>query len=133
KEELKVYLLRHAERVGRQLRRHKLRAGTIMLKIKTAEFKLFTRSMTIKEPTQSTEIIYRKAVTLLKNFRVDKKIRLIGVGVSSFLLETGPVQMELFEENREQASNWEKVDRAVDGISEKYGKHAVKRASIYDE
>jgi DNA polymerase-4 len=133
KEELKVYLLRHSERVGRQLRRHKVKAGTIMLKIKTAEFKLLTRSMTIKEPTQSTEIIYRKAATLLENFRVEKKIRLIGVGVSSFLPETGPVQMELFEENRERTSNWEKVDRAVDGIAEKYGKHAIKRASIYDE
>jgi len=133
KEELKVYLLRHSERVGRQLRRHKVRAGTIMLKIKTAEFKLLTRSMTIKEPTQSTEIIYRTAETLLENFRVEKKIRLIGVGVSSFLSETGPVQMELFEENREQTSNWGKVDRAVDGIAEKYGKHAIKRASIYDE
>ncbi len=133
KEELKAYLLRHSERVGRQLRRNKVRAGTIMLKIKTAEFKLLTRSMTIKEPTQSTEIIYRKAATLLENFRVEKKIRLIGVGVSGLLPETGPVQMELFEETCEHTSNWEKVDRAVDGIAEKYGNHAVKRASIYDE
>jgi DNA polymerase IV len=131
KDTLRIYLLQHAERVGRQLRRQKVRAGTVILKIKTSDFKLATRRLSVKEPTQSTEMIYQKALTLLENFRLEKKVRLIGVGVSGLLPEGRPVQMDLFEKNGRRSSGWEKVDRAIDGIVEKYGSNVVKRASVY--
>lgn len=131
KEMLRMHLLQHAERVGRQLRRQKVRAGTVILKLKTSDFQLVTRSLSIKDPTQSTEMIYQKAQTLLENFRLEKKVRLIGVGASGLLPESSPVQMDLFEENGGRASGWEKVDRAIDGIVEKYGSHVVERASVY--
>jgi len=131
KEVLSMHLLQHAERVGRQLRRQKVRAGTVILKLKTSDFQLVTRSLSIKDPTQSTEMIYQKVQTLLENFRLEKKVRLIGVGASGLLPESSPVQMDLFEENGGRASGWEKVDRAIDGIVEKYGSHVVKRASVY--
>ena len=99
--------------------------------MKTFDFKLLTRSLSIDVPTQSTEVIYQKALMLLEQVKLEKKVRLIGVGVSNLLPENHPVQMDLFEETGGRVDGWEKVDRAIDGIVEKYGRHSVKRASTY--
>jgi len=131
KKKLGVYLLRHAERVSRQLRGKKVKAGTVVLKLKTPDFKLVTRSRSLDAPTQSTDVIYQEARMLLDNFKLETNVRLIGVGVSGLLPEHHPVQMDLFEESGERSMGWEKVDRAIDGIVEKYGSQVVKRASTY--
>jgi DNA polymerase-4 len=113
------------------LRKKKVKAGTVILKLKTPDFKLVTRSRSLGAHTQSTDVIYQNARMLLDNFRLETKVRLIGVGVSGLLPERHPVQMDLFEESGGRSIGWEKVDRAIDGIAEKYGSQVVKRASTY--
>jgi DNA polymerase-4 len=127
---LKRYLLQQADEVGQELRRLGLRARTITLKIKHADFDLISRSVTVSRPTQSTETIYHEAATLLDVYPLDRKVRLIGVGVSGLFAAAVPVQMGLFEGGREKDRHWEKVDRAVDAIARKFGKNAIKRATL---
>jgi DNA polymerase-4 len=57
-------------------------------------------------------------------------VRLIGVGVSGFVSDALPLQMNLFNDNKKKNSIWEKVDRAVDTITKKYGKNVIKRATL---
>ena len=127
---LKNFVLRHSEEVGRELRKLKVKAKTITLKLKSEDFKQITRSTTIDKPTQSTKTIYSTASNLLLNYRLRKKIRLIGVGASGLMPAAMPHQAELFEQNKKMGDNWEKVERAVDAIIEKFGQDAVKRATL---
>jgi DNA polymerase-4 len=127
---LKNFVLRHSEEVGRELRKLKVKAKTITLKLKSEDFKQITRSTTIDSPTQSTKTIYSTASKLLLNCRLRKKIRLIGVGASGLMPAAMPHQVKLFERKETKGNNWEKVERAVDTIIEKFGQDAVKRATL---
>ena len=57
KELLKTCLLKHAEDVGHHLRRKKVRAKTVTIKIKHRDFTQITRSITLDKPTQSTKTL----------------------------------------------------------------------------
>jgi shikimate kinase len=62
-----------------------------------------------------------------------QKIRLIGVGTSGFSSVTVPVQVGLFDRDEEIENEWQKVDQTLDTITRKFGKDAVKRATLSDQ
>lgn len=129
---LEEYLLKQAEEIGRTLRKMGVKARTITLKIKHFDFNQKTKNLTLQAPTQSTKTIYKAATKLLAAYRITKKVRLIGVGASSLTPQTEPVQAELFNEKKRKNDSWEKVDRTLDTIFRKFGKDAVKRATLHD-
>ena len=129
---LKRYLLDQSAEVARQLRQAGVRAKTIVIKIKNADFKTFTRQTTIAIPTQSSKTIYKHAAQLLDEFKITQKIRLIGVGTTGFSAVTASVQIGLFEQNEKPSDNWEKVDKTLDSIGKKFGKDAIRRAALKD-
>ena len=129
---LNTYLLKQAEEVARQLRKADVKARTITLKLKHADFTLVTRSKTIDRPTQSSKTIHGHAVNLLDNYRLTRKIRLVGVGTSGFQSAGLPVQLDLFDAVTEKDHNWEKVDRTLETITKKFGRDAIKRATLTD-
>jgi DNA polymerase-4 len=130
---LKKYLLKQAEDVGRELRSQELKAGTVTLKIKFSDFTQKSRQVKMARHTDSTEIIYQTAARLLEAFPLDKKVRLVGVGASDFLSSDRPVQMHLFTLPQNNCAKWEKLDRAVDAISEKFGRDAIQKAALKDQ
>ncbi|MEA1971581.1 MAG: DNA polymerase IV [Thermodesulfobacteriota bacterium] len=132
KDLLGKYILKQSEKIGRELRKLGIRARTINVKIKHSDFKQVTRSVTIKEPTQSSEVIIREASQLLENYRMPGKIRLIGVGVSNLVSGVEQVQTDIFEQGNTKNSNWQKLDNAIDTITDKFGTDVIKRASLKD-
>jgi DNA polymerase-4 len=124
------HILRQSEDVARQLRKHGVRARTVTLKIKHDDFKLFTRSRTPAKPVQSSRAVYREAMDLFEQYRLTRRVRLIGVGASGLVPETLPVQKNLFEPDSATHDGWEKVDAAVESIRAKYGRGIVKKASL---
>jgi DNA polymerase-4 len=132
RELLKRCLLSQSAEVARQLRQAGVLAKTITLKIKDADFKTFTRRTTIAIPCQSSKTIYEQAARLLDEYKITKKIRLIGVGTSGFSPITASVQMGLFEHRQEADGDWEKVDKTLDAIRIKFGKDVVGRATLKD-
>ena len=64
-EVLRKELLVQAEEVGRRLRRNELKASTVTLKLRRADFVRITRSISFSEPTDSTKAIYGWALRLL--------------------------------------------------------------------
>jgi DNA polymerase-4 len=130
---LKKHLLKHAEDVGRELRSQELKAGTVVLKIKFSDFTQKTRQTQMEGRTNAAEIIYQTAVKLLDDFPLSKQVRLIGVGASDFSSTGKPVQMSLFDRPKITAAKWEKLDRAVDAISEKFGHDAIIKATLKDD
>lgn len=123
-------LLAQSQEVGRQLRRQGLTARTITLKLKDRDFRQITRSATLSAPCQSSEKIYRTAAALLQGQVLAKPVRLIGVGASALMADSLPRQAGLFPELQRTESGWEKVDRAVDRIAERFGNAAVHRGSL---
>ena len=130
---LHKYLLEQSEEVARQLRKANFRARTITLKLKHADFKQFTRSKTINTPTRSSETIYQHAASLLDNYALTQKIRLIGVGTSGFKSEDQPVQLNLFDRADKSDKSWEIVDRTMETITNKFGRDAIKRGSLKEQ
>ena len=93
---------------------------------------LITRSKTIDRPTQSSKTIHSHAVKLLDNYRLTRKIRLIGVGTSGFQSTGRPVQLGLFDTVKDKDNHWEKVDRTLEIITKKFGRDAIMRATLKD-
>jgi len=133
KDILEKYILKQSEKIARDLRRLKIRARTIRIKIKHSDFRQVTRSVTLKEPTQSSEVIIREAFRLLREYRMPGTARLIGVGTSNFVSDLKEIQTDIFEQVDTKESNWEKIDRAIDTITEKFGDGVIERATLKDE
>jgi DNA polymerase-4 len=131
---LNSYLLSQSQSVARQLRRKQVKSRTITLKIKTADFKLFSRSRTVSQPTQSAQCIYQVALELFNQFSLPLAVRLIGVGAGALQPASTPVQASLFPENGQaRGHKWEKVDRAMDAVAERFGEQAVTRGKLKKE
>ncbi len=72
-------------KVAEQLRKKKLMAATITIKMRYGDFTTFTRQHTVSEPLDDGLEIYRIACKLLvKNWIPGEPIRLLGVGGSHF-------------------------------------------------
>lgn len=128
--DIKEYLLDQSDDVARQLRRKKVRAKTITLKITFSDFKQVTRRVSIKKPTQSARIIYKESVALFEKENIQKKIRLIGVGGAGLVPETQLSQGSLFEKPDNLLENWEKAEKTIDSIMIKFGNASVTRAIL---
>ena len=62
-----------------------------------------------------------------------KRYKEVSRAVMAILSEFSPqVQLELFDTVEEKDHNWEKVDRALETITQKFGRDAIKRAALKD-
>jgi DNA polymerase-4 len=126
-------LLQQAEEVAAALRQKRVRARTVVLKIKHADFRLVTRRVTFAPPTQSSKTLYRQAVRLLEAYPRTQKIRLIGLGASGLVSEDAPHQGNLFATMESSEEEWETVDRTVARIKSKFGDGLIRRASLTED
>jgi len=126
-------LLQQAEDVAAALRHKGVRARTVVLKIKHADFRLVTRRATFALPTQSSKTLYRHAVHLLEAYPETQKIRLIGLGATGLVPEDAPQQGELFAAVEPSGEEWETVDLTVEKIKSKFGEGLIRRASLTED
>ncbi len=75
------------ERVSQRLKTAKLGGSTIVLKLKTSDFRTLSRNHALIHPTQQTDTIFTWAHHLLEKEADGRAFRLIGVGVAE--LEPG--------------------------------------------
>jgi DNA polymerase-4 len=98
--ETEAMIRRLAEKLWSASRKESRVARTVVLKLKTSEFKILTRSHTVSAPPSSCEELTEIALKLRE--RVDlnpqQRYRLVGVGLSNFREsgQSGP-QPALFE------------------------------------
>jgi DNA polymerase IV len=129
-DQMKRVLLDQAEQVGWELRKQKLKGSTVTLKVRYPDFSLVTRSLTLPFPTDQGIEIYQTAVKLLpRTEALQRRARLLGVGISSLLHRDDPEQYLLFDSRREKTK---RSVQAMDRIWEKFGPEAIQRASLLD-
>jgi DNA polymerase-4 len=129
-DQMKRILLDQAEQVGWELRKQKLKGSTVTVKVRYPDFTLVTRSLTLPFPTDQGIEIYQTAMKLLpRTEALQRRARLLGVGISNLLHRDDPEQYLLFDSRREKT---ERSVMAMDRIWEKFGPEAIKRASLLE-
>ena len=117
------HLWRLAEKVSDRCKARNYAGKTVNLKVKKADFKLLTRSITLNEPTQMTDRIYTNVRQMLNSIIDNAPFRLVGVGISHL---TKPEDADQFMDLLEQdAAKRAKAERATDTIRKRFGKDSI--------
>ncbi len=112
------------ERVSSRLKQAALAAGTVTLKLKTADFRLRTRSRRLSDPTQLAETLFRTITPLLVG-EADgvTRFRLIGVGADTLVDSGGADPPTLFDRELGRAK---RIEQAMDQIRDRLGAGSVR-------
>ncbi|HEX7108139.1 MAG TPA: DNA polymerase IV, partial [Aestuariivirga sp.] len=111
-----------SEKVSRRAKHDGLSGLTVVLKLKTTDFKIRSRNTTLDEPTQLAHRIFSAALPLLKREATGTEFRLIGVGISH--LSEAVAETASLDAKFEALT---KAERAIDKLRGKFGRHAVER------
>ena len=130
KEDLLKILFSETEEVSFTLREQKLYTKTIAITYRNNLFKNYSHQLTLDNPTNVTEEIYKGVKTIFEASWKEDSIRNIGIRLSD-LKEKAISQISLFEESNIKACD--KVEEVMDSIIKKYGKGSVIRASKKEE
>ncbi|MBP89326.1 MAG: DNA polymerase IV [Planctomycetaceae bacterium] len=125
-EVLQAWLMALTEQVARRLRRHSLRGRTVQLKVRYDDFDTITRSQSLPEPTNSTDVLWRVASNLLSSRLPDRHlcVRLIGIGVGN-VDRTERKQQLTFDDD---GGGSERLDEVTDKVKDRFGPDAIRRA-----
>jgi nucleotidyltransferase/DNA polymerase involved in DNA repair len=119
-------LLSLSEKVSSRLRKYGLRGRTVQLKLRFKDFSTFTRHKTLSQYTHLTDEIFAISKALYEQFDDrEKPVRLIGVGMSQLVHESG-MQTSLWDIEKERKIQLEKV---MDRLQEKFGNAALTHAN----
>ena len=112
------------ERVSARLKGASLAAGTITLKLKTADFRSRTRSRRVADPTQLADTIFHIASGLLAA-EIDgvTPFRLVGVGADNLFDSRTADPPTLFER---ELDGPKRLEHAIDAIRGKLGEGSVR-------
>jgi DNA polymerase-4 len=120
--DLETVLWRQAERVSARAKDYGLAGKTIVLKLKTSDFRLRTRSASLDAPTQLADRIFRTAQAALKREADGTRFRLLGVGLSNLAPAIGADPTSLIDVVGEKRAA---AERAMDKIRAKFGGGSV--------
>jgi DNA polymerase-4 len=121
-DELDRILWHQAERVSEHAKSAALGGRTIVLKLKTASFKLRTRSASLDAPTQLADVIYRVAREALRRECDGTAFRLLGVGISQLADAADCDPHDLVDAKKDRRAA---AERAMDRVRAKFGGDAV--------
>ena len=110
------------EKVAVRLKRAELAARSVTLKLKTADFKLRTRTRSGLAPTQLAGRLFAPARDLLKAEIGDIRFRLIGIAAGDFCPAEEADRGDLVDT---RARRDKAEDKAIDAIRAKYGHAAI--------
>ncbi|MBW9113048.1 DNA polymerase IV [Rhizobium cauense] len=121
-DELVPILRSLSEKVSWRLKKHDIAGRTVVLKMKTKDFKLRTRNRKLEDPTQLADRIFRTGLELLEKETDGTKFRLIGIGVTDLCdpARADPPDLVDVQSGRRAAA-----EAAMDKLRDKFGKGTV--------
>jgi len=125
KADIKLYLRRSADAIGKRLRQKSYVAFGVGVKLKTTDFQILTRQRRLSEPTDVTEKVYSVGVELLNEFDHPGPFRLVGMVAYDLVGIDDRVQLDLFSTLARQR----RLEVAIDELSERFGTNVVHRAN----
>jgi DNA polymerase-4 len=123
-EDLEDILWEQCEHVSARAKAAGLGGWTVVLKLKTAAFRIKTRSATLDDPTQLSDVLFRVGRGLLAREADGTRYRLLGIGLSKI----GPAGLcDPPNSLDERAARRAATERAVDRVRAKFGENALRR------
>ena len=121
-DELTPILRDLSEKVATRLKKTDLAASTIVLKLKTADFRLRTRNRKLSDPTRLADRIFAAGRALLKKETDGTRFRLIGIGCADFSAAASADPIDLVDQG---ALKRAKAEAALDRLRGKFGDSAI--------
>ena len=115
------------QEICQKLRRQNKRARCVAIRLRYADFETITRQVTLKEASNTNQVIFTTALRLLNKALAQqgKPMRLIGVRISNLVGKER--QLRMFDP---RAERMERLDKAIDQIRRKYGQTAIKTGAV---
>jgi len=108
------------DQLAAKARREMIAGRVVVLKLKTADFRLLTRRRTLPVPTRTARTLFDEGRDLLRREADGRAFRLIGIGLAELVdAEDGA---ELFETGETRSLN---TETAVDRLRARFGQAAV--------
>lgn len=118
-----------SDAVAQRLRRAGLVARTVSIKLRWSDFTTLQRSRMLGEPTDTGRTIFRVARDLLDEAHPEgRPVRLIGVRAGELVEAGDATGATLWDEHHDD--DWEAAERAVDAATARFGRDAVRPASL---
>ena len=109
------------DKLAAKARRLGVASHVVVLKLRTADFRLFTRRRTLPEPVRTARVLFQEAREMLAREANGRRFRLIGIGMADlFDADDGPAG--LFEAEATRAL---KTETAMDALRARFGAEAV--------
>ena len=121
-EELVPILRRQSEKVSARLKKAGLAGRTVVLKLKTKDFRSRTRNRQLADPTQLADRIFQTGLDLLRREVDGTQFRLLGIGVSDL---SDPSRADPPDLVDIQARKRALAESAIDRLRDKFGQSAV--------
>ena len=126
REPLQGWLMELTQQVGRRLRRYDIRGRTVQIKIRFADFRTITRSLSLSEPSSSSQELETAVKELFERVDIDDGVRLVGMGVSN--LTTKAVKQQMLFDNEERSRN-ARLDEMKDQLKDRFGHDAIRKGT----
>jgi DNA polymerase-4 len=121
-EDLVPVLRALSEKVSARLKRAGLAGRTVVLKLKSADFKIRTRNRQLADPTRLADRIFATGLELLRREIDGTRYRLLGIGVSDISDDERADPPDLVDvQSRKRAL----AESAIDALRNKFGGKAV--------
>ncbi|MCQ2742151.1 MAG: DNA polymerase IV [Bacilli bacterium] len=128
--EVAPYIRKLAKEVSDALKQDKKVGNTITLQVKDTNFRLYSKSVTIKDSTDDSDVIASRCIDLYRENYIGKMLRFVSVGISKL---TNPVRQNVqmtfwnyqdFEEKDQTKLLIEELNRKADKPLFKRGSQA---------
>jgi len=121
-EELVPILRALSERVSQRLKKADIAGRTVVLKLKTADFRIRTRNRQLSDPTRLADRIFSTGLDMLRRETDGTFFRLIGIGVSDLTDAAKADPPDLVDRLSHKRAL---AEGAIDALREKFGHEAV--------
>lgn len=111
-----------SEKVARRLKATELSASTIVLKMKSADFRTRTRNCKLHDPTRLADRIFETGLTLIEKEIDGTRFRLIGIGCADFRPAAQADPHDLVDPG---AAKRAKAEAALDRLRDRFGQASI--------
>ncbi|WP_273727323.1 DNA polymerase IV [Brucella gallinifaecis] len=119
-----------SEKVSHRLKAGDIAGRTVILKLKTHDFKLRTRNRQLADPTQLADRIFRTGLQLLEKELDGTRFRLLGIGVGELSTDDRADPPDLVDT---QATKRAVAENAIDRLRNKFGRNAVETGYTFSK
>lgn len=132
---IRKILLPLCDEVAARLRKAKVRAHGVRLKVKYADFSQHTRQLKLDEPICDARSLDTALERLYPKVDIERPMRLVGMAAFDMVPDDAHYQADLFGESRsadvvrDETKKHEGLEHVLDQVKAKFGDDAVKRAS----